>query len=68
MDKSNNKKRLLALIKILRKNTNEDRKLKLPEIVSRLKEEGDTQLNTKKNAGKLEKTSQNLSRNIQALS
>ena len=40
MDKSNNKKRLLALIKILRKNTNEDRKLKLPEIVSLLKEEG----------------------------
>lgn len=40
MDKSNNKKRLLALIKILRKNTNEDKRLKLPEIVNLLKEEG----------------------------
>lgn len=40
MDKSNNKKRLLALIQILRKKTDEDNRLKLQEIVDLLKLEG----------------------------
>lgn len=36
MDKSNNKKRILALIEVLRKKTNADKRLKLDEIISEL--------------------------------
>lgn len=40
MDKSNNKKRILALINILRKKTSGDKTLKLQEIIDLLKLEG----------------------------
>lgn len=40
MDKSNNKKRILALINILRKKTDANTKLKLDEIVSELNKQG----------------------------
>ena len=40
MDKSNNKKRILALIQILRKKTDSQKRLKLDQIVYELKKEG----------------------------
>lgn len=40
MDKSNNKKRILALIQILRRKTDANRRLKLDEIINELNKQG----------------------------